>query len=176
MISVFFLAMFTVLATRANLFTENLSVVAALPHYRFITILTIELFAVYLYRKMLFFNQHPAYPHLLIASAITMITGMLFFPYHKDVSLDSRIHLFLTLSSVITLLIAQIIDIYECSLIQPHFAFVLRSLLFLALFLMGLAIMKSGAINSLSELILIAFDLLYIKLRTFQIDVISAHE
>lgn len=163
------------LASRANLFTENLSVVAAMPHYRFITILTIGLFVFYLFRKMLFFNQHPAYPHLLAASALLMIVGM-FFPYHQGASLTGSLHLFLTLSSVATLLIAQIIDMYECSLITPPLALKLRRLLFFTLFLMSISIMKSGAINAISELILIAFDLLYIKLRAFQIDVISAHK
>lgn len=158
------LFMLTFLSAQANFFTENLSVVAAMPKWRTLTVGTILLFSVYIYFRMMKVQTKPSFSYIMMLSLFCMMTSM-HFTYHEDHSISSTLHLCLSLASIILIIIAQIIDLYELSFYDIKTVSKLKQMMLFFFFLITLAIFSTGAINSLAELLFASYELVYLHIR-----------
>lgn len=168
MADLIFIVIITLLAAQADLFKENISVVAGRPALRLITVLAVIALAIYLfmdYRPLVKKMDHKKAKYFLCFSLISMIIGMLF-PYYKFTHpIISSLHLILTLLSVMSLICFQLVLLAE-QRIKNDRQFIRNSRTMLVFMgIIAMVILTFNAINGLSEIIMLIDLLLFVRMN-----------
>lgn len=156
------------LCAEAGSFHNNISVIASLPHWRIPAITLMIILSIYLYIRYLNILKkmdHQQAKILLLFSLVSMIIGMLV-PYHKTGhAFSSSWHLLLTLSSIISAYLFQLIYLSELFLKNSQQFIKGCWLLLIGCCLAAVIIIRCDAISSLSEIIVLAELLLFVRIN-----------